>query len=199
MHLVRLELKPGLGKHLRAGHPWVFRKALASIPRLPAGSVVDLAEDNRFMAHGYYDPFSAIAVRVLTRDPRENIDAAFFTNRIQRAFDLRRSLISLQDNGSYRLVHGEGDGLPGIVVDFYAAWCGPCKMIGPVYEGLAKTHEGKARFLKVNVDEVRSILEQYNVKAMPTFLFFDQNGNLNERLVGANAAKLQEIINKLAN
>lgn len=86
-----------------------------------------------------------------------------------------------------------------VVVDFYATWCGPCKMIGPVYEGLAKTHEGKVKFLKVNVDEVRSLLDKYNVKAMPTFLFFDQNGNLTERLVGANAAKLQEIINKLAN
>ena len=64
-HLARLELKSGLGRHLRAGHPWVFKKGLASLPRLPAGSVVDLVDGHRFVARGYFDPFSAIAVHSL--------------------------------------------------------------------------------------------------------------------------------------
>lgn len=122
MSVVRLELSKGLGRHLRAGHPWVFRKALEKPPKLPPGSVVDLTEQGRFAARGYYDPYSAIAIRVLTLDPSETVDAAFFARRVERALDARRRLIDLSDTDSYRLIHGEGDGLPGVVVDLYAGW-----------------------------------------------------------------------------
>ena len=54
MNVVRLELARGLGRHIRAGHPWVFRKGLEHAPRIPAGSVVDLTENGRFVALGYY-------------------------------------------------------------------------------------------------------------------------------------------------
>nr|WP_211484345.1 class I SAM-dependent rRNA methyltransferase [Corallococcus exiguus] len=117
-----MELARGLGRHLRAGHPWVFRKALEHMPRIPAGSVVDLTENGKFVARGYYDPHSAIAVRVLTRDARETVDSRFITQRVQRALSARTSLIDLKDTDSYRLIHGEGDGLPGVVVDLYAGW-----------------------------------------------------------------------------
>lgn len=120
MSLVRLELAPGLGRHLKAGHPWVFRKALANPPRIPAGSVVDLTEDGRFVARGYYDPLSAIAVRVLTRNPRESIDGAFFRDRVSRSLAARRAMIDFTGTDSFRWIHGEGDGLPGVVVDVYA-------------------------------------------------------------------------------
>ncbi|MCI0574273.1 MAG: class I SAM-dependent rRNA methyltransferase [Myxococcaceae bacterium] len=122
MSLVKLELNKGLGRHLRAGHPWVFRKALERAPKIPPGSVVDLTEDGRFVARGYYDPLSPIAVRVLTRNPREQVDASFFARRIAHCVDMRRRLLDLSGTDSYRLVHGEGDGLPGIVVDLYAGW-----------------------------------------------------------------------------
>nr|WP_227028150.1 class I SAM-dependent rRNA methyltransferase [Corallococcus soli] len=117
-----MELARGLGRHLRAGHPWVFRKALEHPPRIPAGSVVDLTENGKFVARGYYDPHSAIAVRVLTRDSRETVDSRFITQRVQRSLAARTSLIDLKDTDSYRLIHGEGDGLPGVVVDLYAGW-----------------------------------------------------------------------------
>ncbi|NOK13823.1 class I SAM-dependent rRNA methyltransferase [Corallococcus exercitus] len=122
MNVVKLELARGLGRHLRAGHPWVFRKALEHMPRIPAGSVVDLTENGKFVARGYYDPHSAIAVRVLTRDSRETVDSRFITQRVQRALSARTALIDLKDTDSYRLIHGEGDGLPGVVVDLYAGW-----------------------------------------------------------------------------
>ena len=118
-HLVRIEVKAGLGKHLRAGHPWVFKKALDSVPRMPVGSVVDLTEDGRFMARGYFDPFSAISVRILTTDPKENIDQSFFNRMVLRCWQARQQLIRLDDTNAYRLIHGEGDGLPGVVVDLY--------------------------------------------------------------------------------
>ncbi len=119
MNVVKLELARGLGRHLRAGHPWVFRKALESAPRIPAGSVVDLTEGGKFVARGYYDPHSAIAVRVLTRDPRQTIDASFFARRVREALAERKALIDLTDTDSFRLLHGEGDGLPGVVMDLY--------------------------------------------------------------------------------
>ncbi len=122
MNVVKLELAPGLGRHLRAGHPWVFRKALDKVPKIPPGSVVDLAENGKFVARGYFDPHSAIAVRVLTRNPRQNIDAAFFAERVKQALAERRSLIDLSDTDSFRLIHGEGDGLPGVVVDLYGQY-----------------------------------------------------------------------------
>lgn len=122
--LVRLELKPGLGRHLKAGHPWVFKRGLEHVPKLPAGSVVDLTEGSRFVARGYYDPLSAIAVRVLTRNPNETIDAAFFARAIKGCWDARQQLIDFSkgDTDAFRVVHGEGDGLPGVVVDLYAGF-----------------------------------------------------------------------------
>jgi 23S rRNA (cytosine1962-C5)-methyltransferase len=119
---VRLEVATGLGRHLRAGHPWVFKKSLSSLPKIPPGSVVDLTEGGKFLARGYYDPYSSIAVRVLTRDPRRTIDVAFFQDAVSRACAERRALIDLTDTDSYRLIHGEGDGLPGVIVDLYAGY-----------------------------------------------------------------------------
>jgi 23S rRNA (cytosine1962-C5)-methyltransferase len=118
--LVKLALKPGLARHVRAGHPWVFRKALEEAPRLPAGSVVDLVEGGRFAGRGYYDPTSAIAVRVLTIDPGEQVDQAFLERRVQRAWASRQQLLDLEGTDAFRLLHGEGDLLPGVVVDLYA-------------------------------------------------------------------------------
>jgi 23S rRNA (cytosine1962-C5)-methyltransferase len=122
VNVVKIELARGLGRHLRAGHPWVFRKALEQVPKIPAGSVVDLTENGKFVARGYFDPHSAIAVRVLTRDPRENIDADFITRRVRQSLAERQSLIDLADTDSFRLIHGEGDGLPGVVADLYAGY-----------------------------------------------------------------------------
>jgi 23S rRNA (cytosine1962-C5)-methyltransferase len=120
--LVKVPVKAGLGRHLRAGHPWVFRKALAQVPKIPPGSVVDLVEGTRFVGRGYFDPLSAIAVRVLTTDPSEVIDQAFFERRVAQALAARRQLIDLSDTDAFRLVHGEGDLLPGVIVDLYAGW-----------------------------------------------------------------------------
>jgi 23S rRNA (cytosine1962-C5)-methyltransferase len=119
VNVVRLSLRPGLGRHLRAGHPWVFRKGLEHVPRIPAGSVVDVTEGGKFVARGYFDPHSPIAVRVLTRDVRDTIDQAFLEGRIARALRLRRGLLDLSATNAFRWVHGEGDGLPGVVVDLY--------------------------------------------------------------------------------
>jgi len=114
----QLALQKDLVRHLRAGHPWVFRKAIERAPKgLAAGTIVDVTEGGRFVARGYYDPHSAITVRVLTREPAETIDAAFWRRRLARAAALRADTVT--GTTGYRVVHGESDGIPGVVVDRY--------------------------------------------------------------------------------
>src|SRR5512140_4033782 len=111
-----LKLQKDLARHLRAGHPWVFRKAIERAPKdLAAGAIVDVTDGDRFVARGYYDPRSAITVRILTREPAEEVDDAFWRRRIARAVALRRDLV--HGTNAWRAVHGEGDGLPGVIAD----------------------------------------------------------------------------------
>ena len=123
MPSVKLVLQKDLARHLRAGHPWVFRRALEKAPSgLEPGAIVDVTERGKFVARGYYDPRSHITVRVLTLDPAEAIGPHFWRRRIAKAVSLRRSYAPFADpavTDCARLVHGEGDGLPGVVADLY--------------------------------------------------------------------------------
>lgn len=71
-----------------------------------------------------------------------------------------------------------------VLVDFWAEWCGPCKMIGPVIEELYKDYEGKAVIGKLNVDENQDIATNYNIRSIPTLLVF-KNGEIVDKIVGA--------------
>ena len=71
-----------------------------------------------------------------------------------------------------------------VVVDFWAAWCGPCRMIGPVIEEMAGEYEGKAVIGKVNVDENPGVSAQFGVRNIPTVLFI-KNGEVADKSVGA--------------
>ncbi len=119
---VQIELGKDLARHLRDGHPWVFRQALRTPPRLPAGTVVDVTGGGRFVARGLFDPHSPIAVRLLSSDAREEVGPALWRRRIERAHALRLDLLDLRETDAYRLVHGENDFLPGVVVDLYAGF-----------------------------------------------------------------------------
>ncbi len=70
------------------------------------------------------------------------------------------------------------------LVDFWAAWCGPCQMLGPVIEELAGEFEGKAVIAKLNVDENPNIAAQYGIRSIPTMLIF-KNGEIADQMVGA--------------
>ena len=71
-----------------------------------------------------------------------------------------------------------------ILVDFWAEWCGPCKMIGPVVEELAGDYEGKAIVAKINVDENPQVTARFGVRSIPTLLVF-KNGQIVDKSVGA--------------
>ena len=81
-----------------------------------------------------------------------------------------------------------------VLVDFYADWCGPCKMMGPVVEELASLYHGRARVGKLNVDESAEIARQFNVMSIPTFILF-QDGRAIDSVTGAvPAQRLQEML-----
>ncbi len=71
-----------------------------------------------------------------------------------------------------------------VMVDFWATWCGPCKIVAPVVEELAKEYEGKARFAKVNTDENQDLATKYNIRGIPTLMFF-KDGEVKDQIVGA--------------
>ena len=77
-----------------------------------------------------------------------------------------------------------------VLVDFWAEWCGPCKMIGPVLDQVAIDLEGVAKVGKVNVDEARELAVKYNVRSIPLLLFF-KNGEVKDQIVGASVTKDQ--------
>lgn len=72
-----------------------------------------------------------------------------------------------------------------VLVDFWAPWCGPCQMMGPVIEELAKKYEGRVKIAKINVDENPATSQNFQVMSIPTFIFF-KNGEEKERMVGAH-------------
>ena len=72
------------------------------------------------------------------------------------------------------------------LVDFWAPWCGPCRMIAPVIEELATEFEGKANICKVNTDEEQDIAVKFGIRSIPTILFF-KNGELVDQMIGAAA------------
>jgi len=116
-----LRLKPGRDKSLRQRHPWIFSGAIADMdgdPE-PGGTVDIVSADGAFVARAAYSPASQIRARVWTFDAREDIDAAFFARRLARAVAARAPMLDARHTGC-RIVHGESDGLPGIVVDRYA-------------------------------------------------------------------------------
>ena len=70
-----------------------------------------------------------------------------------------------------------------VLVDFWAAWCAPCRMLAPVVEAIAEKYEGKARVVKLNVDENTLTSGKYNIKGIPTLLLF-KNGMIKEQIIG---------------
>ncbi|MBF2033905.1 MAG: thioredoxin [Leptolyngbyaceae cyanobacterium T60_A2020_046] len=70
-----------------------------------------------------------------------------------------------------------------VVVDFWAAWCGPCRLINPIIEALADAYEGKAKIAKVNIDDYEDLASQYHIMGVPTLLFF-KDGKLIDRTEG---------------
>jgi 23S rRNA (cytosine1962-C5)-methyltransferase len=121
MPRTKIVLKSGKDQSPRRFHPWIFSGAIKKIYGNPVeGDLVDVYDNkDEFLAVGHYQPGS-IAVRILSFK-EVNPDIGFFTARIKSAFDYRKSLglTASKDTNVYRLVHAEGDDLPGLIIDYY--------------------------------------------------------------------------------
>lgn len=123
MNCCKIYLKPKKEESLLRFHPWVFSGAIQGMERKPEeGDLVEVySSDNRFLAIGHYQ-IGSIAVRVLSFEKR-SIDHQFWVDRIRSAYQLR-CILGLantpNNNNTFRLIHGEGDALPGLVIDMYA-------------------------------------------------------------------------------
>ena len=81
-----------------------------------------------------------------------------------------------------------------VLVDFWAPWCGPCQMIGPVLKDIAKEHGDRFRIAKVNVDDEPALAQQFSIRGIPALLFFS-GGKLQDQIAGAVGKKV--IVDKL--
>ena len=117
----KVYLKPGKEESLKRFHPWVFSGAISRMEGEPEeGEIVDVYTSKKeFIACGHFQ-IGSIAVRVLSFTQGE-INHEFWKKKLEVAYDLRRSLYLAgnPDNNTYRLVHGEGDNLPGLIIDIY--------------------------------------------------------------------------------
>jgi len=118
----QLTLKPGRERSLLRRHPWIFSGAMADVRGAPhSGDTVDVrAADGRFLAWAAYSPASQIRARVWSFEEAEVPGPDLFEKRIEAALALRRTEVPPETTNALRLVHGESDGLPGLVADRYA-------------------------------------------------------------------------------
>ena len=103
------------------------------------------------------------------------------------------SIQNIKELSDFKALIGSGG---PVIVDFYANWCGPCKLLGPRLETLAKEHTN-VTFVKVDVDQAPELSEEYQVSAMPTVLGFN-SGKKVEIIVGFNNTKITELVQRLA-
>lgn len=117
--MIKIEISKTLQGKIRKGYPWVFHyQILNQVTGSPGDMGVIYDARNRFLAIGLFDPLSEIRLRVLQTTHPIKIDPEFFRQRLQKALDLRRALPEAGTTG-YRIVNGENDGLPGLVLDRY--------------------------------------------------------------------------------
>jgi 23S rRNA (cytosine1962-C5)-methyltransferase len=157
----------------RSSHPWIFQKMVEKpATKLPPGTVVDIVDrDGQWVGRGFYNGHSRISLRVLTTNPDEPIDADFFARRLEQAIAFRRQWLQLDRvSDAYRLVHSEGDGLSGLVVDrfgpvlvleFFAA--GMFRFLDAIREALAGHFPG-SRFYWFAEEHVQK-QESFNCRA----------------------------------
>jgi 23S rRNA (cytosine1962-C5)-methyltransferase len=120
--MITLTVKQNRTGPITGFHPWVFSQALVKIPDgIPSGEPVHLrSEKGEFLAAGYFSSYSQIAVRIWGYDKDETIDEVFFTKRIEKAYSIRKRYLESPETDAFRIINGENDLLPGLIVDKYA-------------------------------------------------------------------------------
>jgi len=83
-----------------------------------------------------------------------------------------------------------------VFVDFWAEWCGPCRMVSPVVEELANDYDGKIKFVKVNVDEANELASKYNIFSIPTLALFSKGQLVGQQVGAASKESYKNMIDK---
>ncbi len=83
-----------------------------------------------------------------------------------------------------------------VFVDFWAEWCGPCRMVSPVVEELAEEYDGKVKFVKVNVDQANELASKYNVFSIPTLALFNKGELVSQQVGAASKESYKNMIDK---
>lgn len=154
-----LTLRRGKEGSLDRFHPWVFSGALTHMPQegdgIEEGDLVNVCtSDGRTIGTGHFQ-IGSIAVRMLTFDPAEMIDADFYRRRLEQAAAMRHALgLPRQGTDAYRLVHGEGDFLPGLVVDVYGA------------TAVVQAHSPGMHFARMAIAEALTNIRSLGVKSV---------------------------------
>ena len=84
-----------------------------------------------------------------------------------------------------------------VLVDFWAVWCAPCRIIAPVIDEIAESYGAKIKVGKVNVDDNSKVASQYGIRSIPTVILF-KDGKVAEQVIGANAAEIKKIVEQNA-
>ena len=116
--MIKIQVSKTLQEKIRNGYPWIFHYQIKNLSGEPGELGVIYDSRNRFLAIGLYDPFSDIRLRILQTSQSVEINADFFKERLLKALKLRKPLLDSDITG-YRVVHGENDGFPGLVLDRY--------------------------------------------------------------------------------
>lgn len=158
---IAIKVKTAVEKVIRQGHPWLFEQAITKQNK--AGKAGDIAivydkKKNQFLAIGLYDPFSIIRVKLLQVGKKAQLDETWFRERIKHTFDKRAPLLQT-DTNSYRFLHGENDGFPGLVADVYAnvlvlklyshVWLPYLSIILPILKEYSQAKVGILRFSRL--------------------------------------------------
>jgi len=122
--MARVRIGRGREKRIESGHPWVYRTEIEDIyGEYRPGDIVEVEDwRGKFLGRGYINPASMIAIRLLTREPREEINKDFWRRRLQAAWEYRQKILEGALTDSFRVVFGEADFLPGLIVDKFASY-----------------------------------------------------------------------------
>ncbi|MBY0543761.1 MAG: class I SAM-dependent rRNA methyltransferase [Sphingobacteriaceae bacterium] len=155
--MVEIKLKKGKEKAVLQRHPWVFSGALDKIKGKPEnGDVVKVVNaNNDFLAYGYFNDQSRVAVRLLEWDENIAIDEAWYTQKINKAISSRAHLLT-KDTDAYRLIFSEADFLPGLIVDKYADFL-------------------SVQILSTGIEKAKTILIEILVKTLQPKGIFDRS------------------------
>ncbi len=120
MSLPKVILKSGKEKSIQRRHPWIFSGAVYGVSReINDGEMVDVVDSkNQHLGTGYFSDKGSIVVRILTFGD-ETFSENFWKDKLQSAWYLRLKLLDLDVTNAFRVIHGEGDGIPGLIIDYY--------------------------------------------------------------------------------